>query len=104
MGYPGLARARDERLAERVKRRGLRGRQRAQRSALRARHARREKNLGAADREGERADCRALHEGASFDVVHGSSSLAPDWRSCHRHYAARSPSTEETGDSRCLLE
>src|SRR6516164_7369172 len=71
VGYPGLARTRDQRLAERVKRRGLRGRQRSQRDALRARGARREQNLGTAHREGERADCRAFHEGASFDVVHG---------------------------------
>src|SRR5215467_13063299 len=47
VGYPGLARTRDQRLAERVERRGLRGRQRPQRNALCARRARREQNLGA---------------------------------------------------------
>src|SRR5215471_10851771 len=78
VGYPGLARIRNQRLAERVERRGLRGRQRPQRDALCARRARREQNLGAAHREGERADCRAFHEGASFDVVHG---LLPGTRS-----------------------
>src|SRR5262245_10405393 len=72
VGYPGLARTRDERLAERVEGGRLRGRQRPQRNALCTRRARREQNLGAAHREGERTDGRALHEGASFDVVHGS--------------------------------
>src|SRR6516162_8251322 len=42
VGYPGLARTRDERLAQRVQRRRLRGGQRAQRNALRTRDARRE--------------------------------------------------------------
>src|SRR5499427_8796544 len=78
VGYPGLARTRDERLAERVEGGRLPGRQRPQRNALCTRRARREQNLGAAHREGERADCRALHEGASFDVVHG---LLPGTRS-----------------------
>src|SRR5262249_13612821 len=96
VGYPGLARPRDQRLAERVERRGLRGRQRPQRNALCARRARREQNLGAAHREGERADCRAFHEGAPFDVVHG---LLPGTRSrCtrHRQPSRRGPSREAT--------
>src|SRR5215469_17348935 len=42
VGYSGLARTRDERLAQRVQRRRLRGGQRAQRNALRPRGARRE--------------------------------------------------------------
>src|SRR5215468_11729374 len=78
VGYPGLARTRDERLAERVEGGRLPGRQRPQRNALCTRRARRKQNLGAAHREGERADCRAFHEGASFDVVHG---LLPGTRS-----------------------
>jgi len=92
MGYPGLARPRDERLADRIEGCGLRGCQCPQRNALRARRTRREQYFGAAHREGERAGCRALHKGASFHVVHdllpsapiarspSPAGLASDWR------------------------
>src|SRR5215470_13008516 len=87
VGYSGLARTRDQRLAERVERCRLRGRQRPQRDALRARRTRRKQNLGTAHRKGERADGRAFHEGASFDVVHG---LLPGTRSgCTPHRQGR---------------
>src|SRR5262249_5602977 len=102
--YPGLARPRDERLAEGIERCRLRGGQRAQRDALRPRSARRKQNLGTAHREGERADGRAFHEGASFDVVHG---LLPGTRSgCtpRRQPSPGGPSREDTGDGRRLLE
>src|SRR5262249_6753503 len=59
----------DERFAERIERGGPRSRQRPQWHALRACRARREQK--AVDREGEYADRRAFHEGASLDVVHG---------------------------------
>jgi putative tryptophan/tyrosine transport system substrate-binding protein len=68
----------------------------------------REQNLGAAHREGERAHCRALHEGAPFNVVHGLLPGARLGRSCHRQQwpcaVRRAKKTEETGDGRCLLE
>src|SRR5215468_9545349 len=102
--YPGLARPRDERLAEGIERCRLRGGQRAQWDALRPRSARRKQNLGTAHREGERADGRAFHEGASFDVVHG---LLPGTRSgCtpRRQPSPGGPSREDTGDGRRLLE
>src|SRR5262249_7080695 len=70
MGYAGLPGAGDERRAKRRERGGLRDRQRPQWDALRARRARRKQNLSAVDREGEYANCRAFHEGASLDVVH----------------------------------
>jgi hypothetical protein len=70
MRYARLARARDQRLAERIERRGLRGCQRPERNALRARCARREQDLGTADHEGESAHCGALDEGAPFHLVH----------------------------------
>src|SRR5262245_17289567 len=70
MGYAGLARTWDQRLAHRVERHGLRGRERPQRNPLRARRAWREQNLGTADRESESAHCRALHKGASLHLMH----------------------------------
>ncbi len=42
----------------------------AKRDILRARLPRREQNFGAARAERERAQCRALHEGAPFDLGH----------------------------------
>jgi hypothetical protein len=70
MGDAGVFGAGDERFSHGVERSGLIGRQGAQRR-LRARLTRREHHFGAANREGERADSRALHEGAPFNLVHG---------------------------------
>ena len=58
----------------RLERRPPLGFQRPQRDALRPCLSRRQQNLGAAYREGERARSRALHKGAPFDVRHGLSS------------------------------
>src|SRR5262249_24775459 len=70
MGDAGLARPGNERLAQRIEGRSLRRCQRAQRHALRARRGGREQHLGAAHGEGERAEPRAFHQGASFDCFH----------------------------------
>src|SRR5579883_2454225 len=64
------ARAGHQRLAHRLDGRGLVGVQGAERHAFGARLRGRQKHLGAADREGERAGASALDEGASFDRVH----------------------------------
>src|SRR5437763_16578982 len=58
MTYARLARARDQRLAQRVEGGGLRGRKRPQRNPLRPRRARREQSLGTVDRARQRTTCR----------------------------------------------
>ena len=70
MGNAGLARTRNERLAQRLERRRLRGGQCPKRHALRPRRPRRKQHFDAAYREGEYAASRAFHEGASFYLIH----------------------------------
>src|SRR5262249_43292032 len=72
VGYASLARTRDERLAQRFERGRLLGGQSPERNALRTRRAGRKQHLDAAHREGKRADPRASHEGAPFDLLHVS--------------------------------
>ena len=70
MGDAGLARARHERLAQRLERRGLRGGQCPKRHTLRPRRPWGKQHFDAAYREGEYAASRALHKGASFYLIH----------------------------------
>ena len=70
MGNAGLARARNEGLAQRLERLRLRGGQRPKRNALGPRRARREQDFQAAYREREYAASRALQKGASFHLIH----------------------------------
>ena len=70
MGNAGLARARNEGLAQRLERLRLRGGQRPKGNALGPRRARREQDFQATYREREYAASRALHKGASFHLIH----------------------------------
>src|SRR5262249_27166918 len=74
MRYAGVARARDQRFAERFERLGLPGLEHLERDALGAGLLRRQQHVDAADRERERAGRGALHERASFDGIHCVSS------------------------------
>jgi hypothetical protein len=71
MSDAGVFSAGHQRFSHRVESGGLIRRQGMQRRALCARLAWRKHDFGAANRKGERADCRALHEGAPFYLVHG---------------------------------
>src|SRR5262245_60573637 len=70
MSNAGVAGPRYERFADRLEGLGLCGGERPQRDALGARRARRAQDLHAAYAECERAERRATHECASFDIVH----------------------------------
>ena len=64
----------NERLAHGAQRGRLFGGESSQRNVLRLRLAWCQQNFGAADRKRERADGRALHEGAPLNLVHDFSS------------------------------
>ncbi len=85
----GLPRGGNERLAERLQRPRLLGTQHAQRHALRARLARGEQNVGAADREGKRAERGAFHELTPFDPVHDRDPPSPGAATGRLQHVAR---------------
>src|SRR3989442_150955 len=71
VGNPRLPGTGNERLSQRFEGLDLLRGQCPEWEALRARLARREQNLDAAHRKGERAHYYAFDEGAPFDVLHG---------------------------------
>jgi len=70
----GVLGAGNQRLAHGAQRGRLFGVKRAQRNVLRLRLPGRQHDLGAADGKRQRADGRALHEGAPLNLVHDFSS------------------------------